>query len=290
MTCSASQKTFWDKTIARSSSRCRRPHQRESRGGRTMKLKLSVATFALALVIPGVALAQGPTAGGVDQSLKGVELKGKVPVNRDVLKISLPKPQETTLKNGLRVVVLENHKVPTFTMQMVILSGGLADPSEQRGLASFTATMLTEGTSKRTSREISEQAERMGASLSANTGLATLSTNINAGGLKDNFDQTLELFADVIRNPKFPAEELDKYKARMLPQLQFQRSIPQFLTQERIYRALYGEHPAGLVAPPSETLKSFAPADLAKFHGANYRPNNAVLLIAGDVTLKELLP
>ena len=255
-----------------------------------MKMKLSVATFALALLIPGVAIAQGPAGGGVDQSLKGVELKGKVPVNREVLKINLPKPQETTLKNGLRVVVLENHKVPTFTMQMVILSGGLADPSEQRGLASFTAAMLTEGTTKRTSREISEQAERMGASLSANTGLATLSTNINAGGLKDNFDETLELFADVIRHPKFPAEELDKYKARMLPQLQFQRSIPQFLTQERMYRSLYGEHPAALVAPPSETLKRVTPADLVKFHDANYRANNAVLLIAGDVTLKELLP
>src|SRR6185369_5354799 len=97
-----------------------------------MKMKLSVAAFALAFLIPGVALAQGPaggpTAGGVDQSLKGVELKGvelkgKVPVNREVLKINLPKSQERTLKNGLRVVVIENHKVPTFTMQMVILSG-----------------------------------------------------------------------------------------------------------------------------------------------------------------------
>lgn len=254
-------------------------------------MKLTAATFALVLLMPGLTLAQGgPTAGGVDQSLKGVELKGKVPVNREVLKINLPKPDETTLKNGLRVVVLENHKVPAFTMQMVILSGGLADPSEQHGLASFTAALLTEGTAKRTSREISEQAERLGASLSANAGLASLSTNINSGGLKSNFDQALELFADVIRNPKFPAEEWEKYKARMLPQLQLQRSVPQFLMQERIYRALYGEHPAAFIAAPPETLKSVTPADLAKFHDANYRPNNAVLLIAGDMTLKELLP
>jgi predicted Zn-dependent peptidase len=248
----------------------------------------------LAFLAPDVALAQvapgGPTPGGVDQSLKGVELKGKVPVNRSVLKINLPQPQETTLTNGLRVVVLENHKVPTFTMQMVILSGGLADPSQQHGLASFTAALLTEGTTKRTSREISEQAERLGATISANAGLATLSTNVNTGGLKTNFDQTLELFADVIRHPRFPAEEWDKYKARILPQLQLQRSIPQFLMQERIYRALYGEHPAALVAPPADTLKSVTPSDLVKFHSANYRPNNAVLLLAGDVTLKELLP
>src|ERR1051325_7457645 len=64
--------------------------------------------------------------------------------------------QWSKLKNGLRLVVLENHKVPTFTMQMVILSGGLADLSQQHGLASFTAAMLTEGNTKRTSREISE--------------------------------------------------------------------------------------------------------------------------------------
>src|ERR1051325_238875 len=130
MTCSASPKPIWHKTIARSSSRCRRLlRRRESRRRKTMNMKLCVGAFALAFLIPGVALAQGPAGGGVDQSLKGVELKGKVPVNREVLKINLPKSQETTLKNGLRVVVIEYHKVPTFTMQMVILSGGLADPS-----------------------------------------------------------------------------------------------------------------------------------------------------------------
>jgi len=100
----------------------------------------------------------------------------------------------------------------------------------------------------------------------------------------------LDIFSDVIRNPVFPQEEVEKYKTRQMQQLQFQRSIPQFLAQERFQRAIYGDHPAGLIAPPAASIKRVTSADLAKFHAANYRPNNAILAIVGDVTLKELMP
>src|SRR6185436_18651096 len=166
------------------------------------------------------------------QSVTGAEIKGRVPVNKDILKVKLPKAQEATLSNGLRVILLENHRVPTINMQMVILSGGLSDPSDYRGLATMTATLLREGTATRKSKDIAEQAETLGATLQTSSGLSAMTSNVIMGGLIENLDPMLEIYSDIVRNPTFPQEEVDKYKARQLQQLSFQRSNPQFLAQE----------------------------------------------------------
>jgi predicted Zn-dependent peptidase len=176
-------------------------------------------------------------------------------------------------------------------MQMVVLSGGLADPQDYRGLASFTASLLREGTKTRPSKDIAEQADALGATLTAGSGFSSMTSTVNTAGLVENFDKTLELFTDVVRNPTFPQAELDRYKSRTLAQLQFQRSIPQFLAQEQFSRAIYGaNHPASIVAPPAESLKKLSSKDLADFHAKYYRPNNAILAVVGDVTMKEILP
>ncbi len=213
------------------------------------------------------------------------------PVSKEILKVKLPKAKEATLKNGLRVMALEGYnQLPTFTMQMVILSGGLSDPANQRGLANFTAALLREGTKTRSSLAIAEQIESLGATLSASSDLASLTTTITTSGLAQNFDRALDIFAEVIRQPVFPAEEFEKYKTRALSQLQLQRANPKFLTQERFSRTLYGDHPAGFVAPPIDSLKKTTVADLKRFHAAHYLPNNAILAVVGQVTLKEILP
>ena len=232
-----------------------------------------------------------PQTGPSGQSVTGADIKGRAPVNKDILKVSLPKAQEATLPNGLRVVLLENHRVPTFTMQMVVLSGGLSDPSSYHGLAQFTAALLREGTPTRKSKDIAEQMDTLGATLGASSGIASFTSNITTSGLVENFGQTLDIFSDVVRNPKFPQEEVDKYKQRQLAQLQVQRSIPQFLAAERFQRAIYGEqHPAGMIVPPTEAIKRITSTDLAGFHSTHYRPNNAILTIVGDVTLAEIMP
>jgi predicted Zn-dependent peptidase len=172
-----------------------------------------------------------------------------------------------------------------------VLSGGLADKPDYHGLASFTASLLREGTKTRSSKDIAEQVDAIGATLAANSGLSSLTSTVSASGLVENLDQTLELFADVIRNPTFPQAEVDKYKTRTLAQLQFQRSIPQFLAAEQFQKAIYGtSHPASLIAPPAESLKKLTSKDLADFHSMYYRPNNAILAIVGDVTMKEIMP
>lgn len=247
------------------------------------------ASLAGLFVIAPAAFAQQP-GGAAQSSSKGAVIKGKAPVNKDILRVKLPKAQEATLSNGLQVVLLENHRVPTFSMQLVVLSGGLSDPQTARGTASFTASLLREGTTKRTSKDIAEQSESLGATIGANSGLAGFTSNVTAAGLVENFDQTLDIFADVIRNPAFPAAEVEKFKTRTLAQLQMQRSIPQLLAAERFSRAVYGDHPAGLIQPPVESLRSLTPDSLKQFHQTYYRPNNAILAITGDITMKELMP
>src|SRR6185295_2989451 len=224
----------------------------------TKKISNAVAALILVALVSSLAFAQGgaPRAQGPAQTTKGAVIKGKAPVNKNVLKVKLPKAEEASLPNGLRVILLRNTKVPTFNMQMVVLSGGLSDKADYRGLASSTAALLREGTTRRSSKDIAEQVDALGATLTANSGLSTMTTNVSANGLIENLDQTLELFADVIRNPTFPQAEVDKYKTRTLNQLQLQRSIPQFLAQEQFNRAIYGtSHPASLIAPPAESLK-----------------------------------
>ena len=245
-------------------------------------------TLALVVLMSSVVFAQVP--GQPAQSTKGAVVKNKAPVNKEVLKVQLPKAQEATLKNGLRLVLLESHKIPTFTMQMVVLSGGLSDSADYRGLSSSTATLLREGTTKRSSKDLAEQIDTIGASLFSSSGLSSMTSTVTVGGLVENLDQILDIFADVVRNPTFPQDEIEKYKKRTLANLMVQRSNPNFLADEQFSKAIYGDHPAGLVATPAESIKKLTTKDLAAFHYTYYRPNNAILTVVGDVTMKAILP
>ena len=162
---------------------------------------------------------------------------------------------------------------------------------DYRGLASFTATLLREGTAKRSSKDIAEQVDAIGATLNANSGFSSMTSTVSTAGLVENLDQTLDLFADVIRNPTFPASRSRQVQDTHVGPTSVQRSIPQFLAAEQFQKAIYGtSHPASLVAPPAESIKKVTTKDLAEFHSTYYRPNNAILAIVGDVTMKEIVP
>lgn len=232
--------------------------------------------------------ASAPQPASVD-SLKGTQLKGKAPVNPQTLRVVLPRPQEAALSNGLRVALLEDHKLPTFSLQLLLTGGGLADPADRRGLAMVTASLLREGTDQRSSRDIAEQLATLGASFSAGASPSSGESSIAVTGLSEHADAILAIAADVIRNPAFPQSELEKYKSRFLSQLQHQRSTPGFLAQEEFMRAVYGEHPGSYIVPPEKVLQGLTRADLASYHKANYLPNNGILLAYGDFNLKDLL-
>jgi zinc protease len=245
---------------------------------------ISIATFA-------VAASAQETAGQNPTSTKGAVVKGKAPVNKQVLQVKLPAAQEATLKNGLHVVLLEsNHRLPLFSMQLVINSGGFSDPADMRGLASMTAGLMREGTAKHNSREISEALDTIGASFAANSGVSSFTTDVTASGLTENLDQILDLYSEILLTPKYPAEEVQRYKDRTVAGMRQTRANPTFLAQERLLQAIYQSHPASLNIAPADAIRKITVADLMKFHDENYVPNNATLYIAGDVTLKEMLP
>jgi len=166
--------------------------------------KKFVVALMLVALVSSMAFGQGGMAPQSGTSVKGAVIKGKAPVNKTLLKVKLPRAEEARLPNGLRVVLLRSDKVPTFNMQMVVLSGGLADRADYHGLASFTATLLREGTTHRSSKEIAEQTDALGTTLAATSGLSSLTSTVTTSGLVENLDQTLDIFADVIRNPSFP--------------------------------------------------------------------------------------
>lgn len=261
------------------------------KGITTMKARLLMAGICIAAFTSGIYAQQGGMAAQAPSSTKGAVIKGKAPVNKSVLHVKLPKAREATLKNGLHVVLLEsNHKLPIFSMEMVVMSGGLSDPANMRGLAGATASLLREGTAKHNSRELSEALDTIGASLGANAGVSSATSSVSASGLTENLDQILDLFTEVIRTPKFPADEVERYKSRTISQQPLLRGQPQFLASERLNQAIYGTHPASMVVAPVDSIKKITAADLARFHDQNYVPNNATLFISGDVTLAQLMP
>jgi predicted Zn-dependent peptidase len=253
--------------------------------------KLFSAMLVCALFAGSALAQQQPSAlpSPVTNSVKGAQLKGKAPVNPHTLKVTLPRPEETVLQNGLRVALLEDHKLSTFSVQMIVHGGGLADPNDLHGLAMITAAMLDEGTASRTSREIAERLALLGASFSASATPSSGESTVTISGLVDNFAPTLELFADLVRNPAFPPAELDKLKARLHSQVQYWRSLPNFAAKEGFMHAIYGEHPASLLIPPDAALNAMKSADLQKYHRAYFLPNNVSVLAYGDVKLKELV-
>lgn len=261
------------------------------KGTINMKSRLLTALICIAAFVSGINAQQGGMGSQTPTSTKGAVIKGKAPVNKHLLKVKLPKAQEADLKNGLHVVVLEsNHLLPIFSMEMVVMSGGLSDPADMRGLAGATASLLREGTAKHNSRELAEQLDTIGATLNATSGVSAFNTSITASGLTDNLDQILDLYAEVIRTPKFPADEVERYKSRTISAQPLLRGQPQFLAQERLAQAIYGTHPASLVLASAGAIKKISSADLARFHDQNYVPNNVTLFIAGDVRLASLLP
>lgn len=261
----------------------------------TRAAALSLAALALLLTPSPRALAQGPAgqgAPGQDKSVSRskVERKNRAPVSKDVLRVKLPKAVETKLDNGLTVLVLEDHRFPVVNLSLSIAGAGpLYEPADRPGLASVTAQMLREGTKTRTSRQISEEIERLGASLFASSGFGSSATSVNASGLSDNFDQWFALFADVLLNPTFPADELTKLKTRQKTSLRLQRTQPGFLAQERFRRAVYGSHPAAVFSATPESLDAITPEQLARWHAEHYAPQNAILGISGDVNPQEVV-
>lgn len=194
---------------------------------------------------------------------------------------------ETVLPNGLKVVIVENKRLPLVNFRLAFKSGGIYDPRDIPGLTDAMAKMLNEGTATRTSKQIAEEVENIGGSLGASS--SSDNTVVAASALAMYRSQILGLMADIVLRPAFPAKELGIYKDNLKEELKLQRSQPDFLAGERTAKILYGEHPYGVVSTTPAALEQITPEKLAEFHREALVPNNAVFIAVGDVNGEELL-
>jgi predicted Zn-dependent peptidase len=223
--------------------------------------------------------------------LSKVERKNKAPVSKTVLQVKIPKPVETKLKNGLAVLIVEDHRFPAVQAELRLRgAGALFEPPGSPGLAGATAEMLREGTKTRTSEQIAEELDRLGATSWAASGFGSPDVVLGASGLSANFDAWFALLKDILLHPAFPAHELARKKQRLKVQLRQQRSSSGFLAEERFSRAVFGSHPAAVVSPTAEAVEALTPEALAAWHRERYSPRNSILAIAGDVRPAELIP
>ena len=252
--------------------------------GAAIVTSAALAIFA-GLLQPGAAFAQGQDKSAPASSMQKL---GRAPVNKEILRVQLPRPTVVKLKNGLTIVLEEDHKLPTIAFTMWIRPGQLADPSELPGLAAFTAGMLREGTEKRTSEQIASDVDSLGATLEASSRFGVSYTSVNAAGLITDTAKILDLMSDVVLHPSFPAGELAKYKQSEAASLEQRLSNPQFLSQQGFKRVIYGDTPMALASTTKESIEKIGVEDLKRFHEKHYVPGNAILGVTGDFTASEM--
>jgi zinc protease len=197
--------------------------------------------------------------------------------------VAFPKPSEKTLPNGLRVIVVQRSQMPLVTAQLLIKSGGEVDPSELSGTADITAALLTKGTTTKSATQIAEAIEALGGSL--NSGAGWDSSTITTGVMSSRIGPALEILADVLRNPTFKDEEIDRLRRQYLNGLRVSLGTPGTIARFVAARVVYRDAPYGhpLSGTP-ESLPRIKRDDIVKLHDKFYRPDNAVLIIGGDIT------
>ncbi|TAJ95104.1 MAG: insulinase family protein [Gammaproteobacteria bacterium] len=221
-----------------------------------------------------------------------VDRKQGVPEVKEFPTTRFPDREEFKLANGLKVLLTRRTAIPVLELDMLFNAGYAADKTGLPGTASLALGMLDEGTTSRTSLEISADLDRLGASLGAGSDLDLSSVSMSA--LKENLDASLDLYADVILNPAFPAEDFERLRRQQLAAILNEKSSPQAMALRVFPRLLYGEgHAYDLPLTGSGTEESVKAIDipaLRGFHSAWVRPNNATLIVVGDVTREELEP
>ncbi|MGC1616162.1 MAG: pitrilysin family protein [Candidatus Acidiferrum sp.] len=206
--------------------------------------------------------------------------------------LKLPKLQHATLSNGLKVILAERHEVPLVDFWLNVDAGYAADQFASPGTASMTMSLLSGGTKTRTALQISDEQELLGARLTARSNLDL--SIVQLSSLKSKLDPSLDLFADLILNPVFPATDFSRQKSLQLAAIQREKNTPIQMALRVFPGLIYGPgHAYGNPLTGSGTAASVGKLtreDLVKFHEVWFKPNHATLVIAGDTTLAEVTP
>ena len=200
-----------------------------------------------------------------------------------------PRPERARLSNGTEVVFVERHGLPVVALGLMLRGGSASDPTAAPGLAHMTASMLTEGTASRTSSEIADEMEFLGSKLHAAAGREHVF--VSAEALTQHWPQAFDIVADVLRNPTFPDDELERVRKERLADLKRISDEPVAISHRAIRSLVYGPE-SGYGHPSSGTtasVEAMSRADLLDYYSAHFGPRNATLLVVGDVDRDGLL-
>ncbi len=235
-----------------------------------------------------------PAPGATSSGENGESINADEPWRTEIPKagpakpLQLATPASAVLPNGLTLILSERRGLPIVAANLVVKTGSDANPVDRPGLANFVAAMLDEGTATRDALQIADEVARLGASLT--TGSTMDATTVSARSLKKNFATMLTLVADVTLKPSFPAEEIDRQRASRLGQLVQMRDSPAQVAGQVMGVALYGpRHPYGYTELGTEgSMKAISRDEMMGFWRQHFVPNNAALIVAGDISMSEL--
>lgn len=208
------------------------------------------------------------------------------PASSTARDIKFPTIHHVALANGLNIDVVTKKELPIINLELVIQSGGAVEPKELQGLASIVADMLKEGTKKKNAAQFAEAIEFLGSQMSTAAGAETLRVRMNA--MSEHLEPALALMSEAVLTPAFDAKELEKLKTRTIDELKLKMDRPAWLARRQFQRDLYGEHPYAQYDTTEAAVKKVKRTDLLSYHAAHFVPNNAFLVVVGDVTPEEV--
>ena len=205
-------------------------------------------------------------------------------------RLRLPRWQEFVLGNGLKLWIVEDHRLPLVQLNLIVNAGWAADPPGKPGVSSLMSELQDEGTSSRTALQIAQELKNLGANLATRSNFDASFVQLNT--LTRHLPQAMDLFADVVLNPTFPEEELVRRKAQYLARILQENQEPVTASLKTFLRALYGpDHPYGQPYTGSGTRESIpriGREDLAAFYRSHFHANNATLIVVGDVKAEAM--
>jgi len=199
-----------------------------------------------------------------------------------------PIGKRIVLKSGMVLLLSERHTIPMVTVSMAIKAGSVVEPGDKPGLASLTASLLTQGTTKRTANQISREIDFIGGSLSVSGGddYASASLRVLKKDLRTGFD----LLSDVLMHPVFDQKEIDRKVKETLAAIQQQKEEPAVIAGDAFTKAVFGGHPYGRT---NDDVAAFLPRlvrqDVLDFYSRRYGPNDVIIAVVGDVTEQEIV-
>jgi zinc protease len=215
--------------------------------------------------------------------------RSKPPATGPAPALKLPAIQKRTLGNGLPVWIVEMHKVPVAQINLVVLGGSADDPPGKYGVASLMAMMLEEGAGSRSSLEIADAIDFLGADLSAGSGIDSTGVRLHVPVAR--LADALPIMADITLRPTFPKDELERLRQQRLTSLIQARDDASTIASLAFSKVLYGSgHRFGTATMgTAETIKAFTQDDLRAFYSSIFRPANATLIVVGDVVPDKAL-